>query len=213
MQSLAELRQQPLEITFEKMNTRNYSNLSGDEKIYELLNNFFILRKGLLTVSMVSSDQIELPFESELVSALWLVTASGDAKVHLGISHCMRLSVNNMNQVSMVMAKTDGKRPPRLVPNGEACFSSRNQYGTLELPSVKESATYLVGIVKQTSAEPSGLLSRLFRTSRFISQYSYLVFYQFRRQDRSVNYMHWRVHVLSFKNICGLSVRLLATIL
>lgn len=195
------------EIKFDKLYEHRCTNYSSNERTFELLNNFFIVCEGWLEAVMVSSNQIELPFESELVSALWLVTVSGGAKVDMGILHCMKLSVKNMTQIGMVTARINGKKPLRLSYNNEASFSCRNACATLKLPPVNEDATYLIGVVKRLDTLPtlSGILS-FFSSSKLVCQYSYLVFYQYRRQTVDVNYNHWRVHILSFKNICGLGV-------
>ena len=42
-----------------------------------VFNSFFRLSEGELTVSIVAANQVALPFESELVSALWLVRVQG----------------------------------------------------------------------------------------------------------------------------------------
>lgn len=191
--------------------SETFTNGNHEEKVYELLNNFFVLSRGTIQVALVSSEQIELPFESELVSGLWQVTVSRGASVNLGLSHCMKLSAKNSRcRIAMVMGKIDtyeNRKSLRLAYSEDASFSSRNEYGSLELPVTDSPTTYLVGVVKCPSGKPKsrGILS-IFKSRRFVCQYSYLVFFQFRRQDKAVNYMHWTVHILSFKNICGLQV-------
>ena len=171
-----------------------------------MLNNFFIVSNGSLQASIVASNQIELPFESELVSALWLVTVSGGAKVITGISHSVKISAKHMSHIFMVTAKLDRTKVLRLTYNKNALFSCRNEHGTLQLPVMYEDCSYIIGIVKRPDPEPqSGILS-YFRSSKPICQYNYLVVYNLCRQSKQFSYMHWRVHILSFKNICGFAV-------
>lgn len=195
------------DIKFERLHEDSFSNKSGIERTYEMLNNFFIVSNGSLQASIVASNQVELPFESELVSPLWLVTASGGARVIMGISHSMKLTARHMSHVFMVTAKLDRIKVLRLTYNKSALFSCRNEHGTLQLPVLEENCTYVVGIVKRPDPEPQqpGILS-YFRSSRPICQYNYLVVYNLCRQSKQFNFMHWRVHILCFKNICGFAV-------
>ena len=179
--------------------------MKADEETYDVFNSFFRLSEGNLTVSIVAANQVELPFESELVSALWLVTVSKGAKVTLGISHCVKLSVKNMSRVAMVIT-TQLQKPLRLLYNEEASFSCRNQFGTTQLPVLQEETSYLIGIVTYPDPEPqpTGLLS--FRPNPLACHYRYLIVYELCPQSRSFDYNHWRVHIVSFKNICGFAV-------
>lgn len=180
--------------------------------MFEILDNFFILTEGSLAVSIVAPSHVELPFESELVSALWLITVGRGAKVIMGTHHCMKLSVAQMSHIAMVTAKVNKRvwKPLRLLYNEEASFSCENLYGTVKLPVLNEETSYLVGIVTHPDPglQPTGILS-WFRSRKLICQYRYLVVYELCRQYRSVSYNHWRVHVLSFKNISGFAVSLM----
>lgn len=193
------------EVKFEKFYEKTFTKMKADEEIYDIFNSFFRLDEGKLTVSLVSANQVELPFESELVSALWLVTVSEGGKVTLGISHCVKLSVKNMSRVAMVMT-TQLQKPLRLLYNEEASFSCRNRYGTTQLPVLQEEMTYLIAIVTYPDPEPqpTGLL--YFRPNPLVCQYRYLIVYELCQQSRSIDYSHWKVHIVSFKNICGFAV-------
>lgn len=180
--------------------------MKADEP-FDIFNSFFRLSEGVVTVSIVAANQVELPFESELVSALWLITVSGGAKITLGLSHCMKLSVKNMSRISMVTT-TQLQKPLRLLYNEEASFSCRNQHGTVTLPVLHEETTYLIGIVTSPDPEPRPTGILYFRPDTLTCQYRYLIVYELCQQSRSFDYNHWRVHIMSFKNICGFAVSL-----
>ena len=189
-----------------------YENYSQKDETKRNLNNFFIFSEGTLEVAMVSSDLIELPSGSELVSALWQVTVSAGAKVLVGISHCMKLSVKSVCHIGMVVGQREGREAVQLAYNEDASFFLQKDYGTLEVPVGNDPATYIIGIVKHGNDKPStrSILS-LFSSSTSVCQYAYMVYFEQRRQDSDVNCnMHWRVHILSYINICGLRVRNLA---
>ena len=70
-----------------------------------------------------------------------------------------------------------------------------------------ERDTYLVGIVILPDPEPqsTGILS-YFQPKALTCQYRYIMVYELLQQSETFSYNHWRVHILSFKNICGYSV-------
>ena len=155
-------------------------------------------------MSIIAANQVALPFESELVSALWLVTVSDGAKVTLGISHCVKLK--KLSCIALLMT-TEVQKPMMLLHNKKASFSFKNQYGTVQLPVVQKETTYLVGIVILPDPEPpsTGILS-YFQPKALTCQYRYIVVYELLQQSETFSYNHWKVHILSFKNICGYSV-------
>ena len=68
---------------------------------------------------------------------------------------------------------------------------------------------HVIGIVKRPVSKPSpSTWSGFFSSSNPVCQYEYVVYFEQRRQDSDINYnMYWRVHILSYINICGLRVR------
>lgn len=186
----------------ETLHDDSHTNMKFEEEQFEIFNSFFRLSEGVVSVSVVAAKQVQLPFESELVSALWLVTVSSGAKVTVGLSHCVKLSMKSMSRIAMVMT-TELQKPLTLLYNEEASFSCSNQHGTVNLPVLHEAMTYLVGIAIRPDPEPqpTGILS-YFRSNALTLQYQYLVIYQLCLQSKSFNYNHWRVHILSFKYIC-----------
>jgi hypothetical protein len=193
-----------LEVRFEKLFEHSLVNRKFEEQQFEKFNSFFRLSEGELNVSIVTANRVELPFESELVSALWLVTVSGSAKVTLGISHCVKQI--SMSRLTMVTT-TQFQKPLRLLYNEDASFSFSNQYGTTKLPVIPKETTYLVGIVIHPDPEPQpGGILDYFQLNTLTCQYQYHVMYELRQQSKSFSYNHWRLHILSFKNICGIAV-------
>lgn len=199
-------------ITLKSIESVLYQNNTQTDREYEWLGNFFRLRRGSLQVELILSDKIKLPPQSELVSCLYLVTPSPGAEVTMGISHCAKLTPQTISKISMVSATLDTS-PVKLSHNMEASFSCSSEHGALKLPvtGAYSYSRYILAVIKKCETMPpaaTGLLSSLRPSYSLLCgcRYRYVVFYQLPPQVLETNLMHWKVHVVSFKDTCELNV-------
>ena len=191
--------------SLEKLYKASYSNPSSQEKQFVCSDdNFFIVCKGTLDVSVMTS----LPSEVELASTLWHLRVSGGAKVTAGIAHCLKLTLETMSCIGLVYAKIDKRGPVKLSYHKDAVFAPGDECGILTLPvtQLNEVTDYIVGVVKcpDMKPQPTGL-SRLFSSSKLFYRYYYLVYFEL-CTTRQQCFNRWKAHILSFKHSKHLKV-------
>ena len=178
-----------------------YKNFSQKEKTKEWnRKNYFKLSGGTLEVAMVSSNLIELPSESELVSALCQVTVSAGAKVLVGLSHCMKLSATTMCHISMVVGQRDGREAVQLTYTAKMLHFSTTRtmllWSCLLEKTQPSMLLVLLSVQSPSQTQAPGVVSSA-PVILCVSMNTYVVYFEQRRQDSDINYnMYWRVPLL-----------------
>ncbi len=169
----------------------------------------FKLKKGWMTAELIgTSDDIIVPKGSIIVSPVFRVYMSQDARLELELPHSVRCMPARTSQLSFAITDNSSMSDIVELKKCELMKSSfSNSSGTLTLQERNaQPCSYFVGciVLDQEPTSSDSLITTTLAPPPI--QYTCSVFYQLLDCKQDLDFRRWRIHIIPHQDLSGFHV-------